>query len=61
MNGNRSLPQDLKDILENTDLKSNDISNIAIASLLNSAKSPADLISTLKEKLSGDADSSLDS
>ncbi len=40
MNGNRSLPQDLKDILENTDLKSNDISNIAIASLLNSAKSP---------------------
>ena len=61
MNGNRSLPQDLKDILENTDLKSNDISNIAIANLLNSAKSPADLISTLKEKLSGDADSSLDS
>ncbi|OLQ74871.1 peptidase [Photobacterium proteolyticum] len=61
MNGNRSLPQDLKDILENTELKSNDISNIAIANLLNSANSPADLLSTLKEKLSAKTDSSLDS
>lgn len=60
-NGSRSLPQDLKDILENTDLKSNDISNIAIANLLNSAKNPADLISTLKETLSGKAESNLDS
>ena len=61
MNGGRSLPQDLKDILEKTELKSNDISNIAIANLLNSAKSPAELMSALKETLSGNKDSSLDS
>ncbi|MCW8330770.1 peptidase [Photobacterium sp. SDRW27] len=61
MNGGRSLPQDLKDILENTDLKSNDISNIAIANLLNSAKSPSDLVTALKKTLSGSADSAGDS
>ncbi|MGL6259763.1 peptidase [Vibrio sp. WXL103] len=34
--GSRSLPQDIKDILENTDIKSSDLTNVALANLLNS-------------------------
>lgn len=61
-NGSRSLPQDIKDILEKTDLKSGDVSNIALANLLNSAAgSGNDVLSKLKRTLSGDDSETLDS
>ncbi len=49
--GDRSLPQDIKDILENSDLKSSDLSNVALASLLNSQGGASELMSKLKGAL----------
>ncbi len=33
--GGRSLPQDIKDVLKNINLKSSDLSNVSLAILLN--------------------------
>lgn len=51
MNGNRSLPQDLKDILENSELKSSDISNVALAGLLNSQGGATEVLKKLQGTL----------
>ncbi|NUW67100.1 peptidase [Vibrio coralliilyticus] len=51
MEGNRSLPQDIKDVLENTNLKSNDLSNVALASLLNSQGGAAELMKKIQNSL----------
>ncbi|WP_068713449.1 peptidase [Vibrio tritonius] len=51
MNGNRSLPQDLKDILENSELKSSDLSNVALAGLLNSQGGATEVLNKLKATL----------
>ena len=59
ISGERSLPQDLKDILEKTDVNSGDISNIAIANMLNS-QSGSELLASLKKNLSRGNGSSLD-
>ncbi|MGF1688088.1 peptidase [Photobacterium japonica] len=60
ISGDRSLPQDLKDILEKTDVNSGDISNIAIANMLNSQGGANELLASLKKGLSGNNGSSLD-
>ncbi|MDN3608249.1 peptidase [Vibrio ostreicida] len=52
MEGNRSLPQDIKDILENTDLKSSDLSNVALASLLSSQGGAGELMKKIQNSLS---------
>ncbi|WP_104401351.1 peptidase [Vibrio penaeicida] len=49
MNGDRSLPQDIKDILENTELKSSDLSNVALASLLNSQGGATELLKKIQQ------------
>lgn len=49
MNGDRSLPQDIKDILGNTDLKSSDLSNVALASLLNSQGGATELLKKIQQ------------
>ena len=51
MNGSRSLPQDLKDILENSELKSSDLSNVALAGLLNSQGGATEVLNKLKATL----------
>ncbi|MCC2525291.1 peptidase [Vibrio coralliilyticus] len=51
MEGNRSLPQDIKDVLENTNLKSSDLSNVALASLLNSHGGAAELMKKIQNSL----------
>ncbi|WP_414931507.1 peptidase [Vibrio europaeus] len=51
MEGNRSMPQDIKDILENTNLKSSDLSNVALASLLNSQGGAAELMKKIQNSL----------
>ncbi|ERB62322.1 peptidase [Vibrio coralliilyticus OCN008] len=51
MEGNRSLPQDIKDVLENTNLKSSDLSNVALASLLNSQGGAAELMKKIQNSL----------
>ncbi|MER2497643.1 peptidase [Vibrio neptunius] len=51
MEGNRSLPQDIKDVLENTNLKSSDLSNVALASLLNSQGGAAELMKKIQSSL----------
>ncbi|MEX0335974.1 peptidase [Vibrio tubiashii] len=51
MEGNRSMPQDIKDILENTNLKSSDLSNVALASLLNSQGGAAELMKKIQSSL----------
>lgn len=48
VDGTRSLPDDLKAILENTDLKTSDLSNVAIASLLNSQGGATEVIKKLQ-------------
>ncbi|GAB6263037.1 peptidase [Photobacterium sp. CCB-ST2H9] len=49
--GQRSMPQDIKDILENTDLKSSDLSNVALASLLNSQGGATELLKKIQTSL----------
>ncbi len=49
--GDRSLPQDIKDVLENSNLKSGDLSNVALASLLNSQGGATELMQKLKSAL----------
>ncbi|MDK9756576.1 peptidase, partial [Vibrio sp. D173a] len=51
VNGNRSLPQDIKDVLESTELKSSDLSNVALASLLNSQGGAAELMKKIQSSL----------
>ncbi|UIP28996.1 peptidase [Photobacterium sp. TLY01] len=50
--GLRSMPQDIKDILENTDLKSSDLSNVALAGLLNSQGGASELLKKIQSTLS---------
>ncbi|USD65680.1 peptidase [Vibrio sp. SCSIO 43136] len=52
IDGERSLPKDIKDILENTELKSSDLSNVALASLLNSQGGAAELLKKIQSSLS---------
>ncbi|KKD00969.1 peptidase [Photobacterium halotolerans] len=49
--GLRSMPQDIKDILENTDLKSSDLSNVALAGLLNSQGGASELLKKIQSTL----------
>ncbi len=58
VNGNRSLPQDIKDVLENTELKSSDLSNVALASLLNSQGGAAELMKKIQSSLNTTGDKS---
>ncbi len=51
MEGERSLPQDIKEILENTDVKSSDLSNVALASLLNSQGGATELLKKIQSTL----------
>ncbi|MCM0148690.1 peptidase [Photobacterium galatheae] len=51
INGQRSMPQDIKEILENTDLKSSDLSNVALASLLNSQGGATELLKKIQNSL----------
>nr|WP_086939496.1 peptidase [Thaumasiovibrio occultus] len=48
--GTRSLPQDVKDVLEGTDLKSSDLANLALANILNNqGGSVADLLKKITQ------------
>ncbi|MGF1707553.1 peptidase [Enterovibrio baiacu] len=51
VDGNRSLPEDLKAILENTELKSSDLSNVALASLLNSQGGATELLKKIQSSM----------
>lgn len=53
--GNRSLPQDIKDILENSELKSSDLSNVALAGMLNSQGGASELLKKLQSALGTDS------
>ncbi len=48
MEGSRSLPQDIKDVLEGTELKSSDLSQLALASLLNSHGGATEVLKKLQ-------------
>ncbi|GAA5648524.1 MULTISPECIES: hypothetical protein [Vibrio] len=56
VDGQRSMPQDIKDILENTDLKSSDLSNVALAGLLNSQGGATELLKKIQATLNTSAD-----
>lgn len=51
VDGKRSLPEDLKEILEKTDLKSGDLSNVALASLLNAQGGATEVLKHLQGAL----------
>ncbi|WP_087018141.1 peptidase [Thaumasiovibrio subtropicus] len=55
MSGERSLPQDIKDILENTEMKSSDLSNVALASLLNAEGGATELLKKIQSSMSSGA------
>ncbi len=57
VNGERSLPQDIKDVLENTNLKSSDLSNVALAGLLNSQGGASELLKKIQHTLGSEKDS----
>lgn len=56
VDGNRSLPEDLKAILENTELKSSDLSNVALASLLNSQGGATELLKKIQSSMEPSSD-----
>ncbi|MEZ9526122.1 peptidase [Enterovibrio norvegicus] len=56
VDGNRSLPEDLKAILENTELKSSDLSNVALASLLNSQGGATELLKKIQSSMQSSSD-----
>lgn len=56
MEGGRSLPEDLRAILEKTEVGSGDVSNLALAALINKFGSDPELIDRLKGALSTDTD-----
>ncbi|WP_026958678.1 peptidase [Aliagarivorans taiwanensis] len=52
INGDRSLPQDIKDILEKTEVSSGDLSNLALANLLTNKGNVSELLESLKSAVS---------